>query len=122
MRNNRRKERRQRELVKQALRAGQSIVVDNTNPSAEDRRLLTAIGHAFGARIIGYYFEPDFELCVARNATRSGRDVVPYVGLVDVARRLRAPGPDEGFDELWTVRTTDGRFDVSPLPSVGRDG
>jgi hypothetical protein len=37
------------------------------------------------------------------------------VGLVDVARRLERPTPDEDFDEMWIVRAVDGAFDVRPL-------
>jgi predicted kinase len=35
-RNNRRPARRQRQLIKEALQAGRSVVVDNTNPSADN--------------------------------------------------------------------------------------
>ena len=56
-RNNRNRNRRQRELVEAALRAEFPVVVDNTNPSVEERRALIESGHKFGARIVGYCFE-----------------------------------------------------------------
>ncbi len=115
MRNNRRRERRQRQLVEQALAEGRSVVVDNTNPSAIEREPLAAIGRAYGAITAAYVFETDFDTCLKRNATRSGDDLVPYVGLVDVARRLEKPLLDEGFDEIWLVRATAGQFEVRPL-------
>lgn len=120
MRNNRRPERRQRRLVAEALSAGQSVVVDNTNPGPEERAPLAEIGRRLGARVVGYYFDSDFEVSLERNATRSGRELVPRVGLVDVARRLRVPRKEEGFDELWMVRAADGRFDVTPLNGASR--
>jgi predicted kinase len=116
MRNNRRRERRQRQLVGAALAGGRSVVVDNTNPAAADREALVAIGRAHGAITAVYYFVADLETCIERNASRSGRDLVPYVGLADVARRLERPTSDEGFDEIWFVRAADGAFEVRPLP------
>lgn len=121
MRNNRRKEQRQRQLVAEALSAGQSVVVDNTNPAVEDRAPLIRIGRSFGARIVGFYFESDFMVSVERNEARSGRERVPLVGLADTAQRLRQPTADEGFDELWLVRAVGGRFDLQPLAGSGGD-
>jgi len=113
MPNNRRRELRQRRLVSDALAEGRSVVVDNTNPAPADREPLVAIGRAYGASVEAYYFEADFNTCVERNAARAGREVVPYVGLVDVARRLTPPAAGEGFDAIWHVRARDGSFEVS---------
>lgn len=112
LRNNKRKEQRQRELIADALAAGHSVVVDNTNPGVEDRVPLIQIGRAFGARITGFLFESDFMVSVERNEDRAGRERVPLVGLVDTAHRLHPPTLDEGFDQLWIVRAVDGHFDV----------
>lgn len=113
MRNNRRRERRQRQLVEEALGDGRSVVVDNTNPTEDERRPLVEIGRRLGARVVAYHFVPDMEASVTRNAARSGRDAVPLVGVLTVGRRLRTPTLHEGFDEVWLVRARDGRFDVS---------
>lgn len=42
-RNNRNRDRRQRQLIEAALAAGSPVVVDNTNPTPEDRRPLEAV-------------------------------------------------------------------------------
>ena len=112
LRNNRRKELRQRELIAEALSGGHSVVVDNTNPTIADRAPLIDIGRRFGARIVVFYFETEFVVSVERNASRSGRDRVPLVGLADTARRLQRPRMEEGFDELWVVRAVDGGFEL----------
>ena len=62
LRNNRRRERRQRQLIAEALSTGQSVVVDNTNPGPEDRAPLAEIGRRLGARVIGFYLEADFDV------------------------------------------------------------
>src|SRR6476619_138073 len=50
LRNNRRPERRQQRLIAEALAAGRSVVVDNTNPSVEERASIIATARAAGAR------------------------------------------------------------------------
>src|SRR4029077_2729988 len=49
--------RRQLELVTEALRAGRSVAVDNTNARAEDRALLIALGRAAGAQVVAYVLD-----------------------------------------------------------------
>lgn len=115
MRNNRHRERRQQKLVAEGLGAGASVVVDNTNPAVADRQPLVALARRHGAAAVAYFFDTDFETCLRRNAGRSGKELVAYVGLVDVARRLQPPRLDEGFDEVWLVRADSGRFAVTPL-------
>jgi predicted kinase len=55
--NNYRPARRQQQLIEDGFHAGRSVVVDNTNATKEDRAALVALGRAFDARVIGYYFE-----------------------------------------------------------------
>ncbi len=111
-RNNRDRNRRQGQLVEAALRAGRSVVVDNTNPTAEDRRPLVELGRRFGARIVGYHFDSGVRDCLARNARREGRARVPDVAIFATAKRLVPPSRDEGFDELYRVRLDGQAFEV----------
>jgi predicted kinase len=114
-RNNRRPRRRQERLLTEALAAGHSAVVDNTNPSPADRAEIISVARAFGPRIIGYFFASPLAECQVRNAARPPRARVPEVGLLATARRLVPPSSLEGFDELWTVNTLpEQRFDVTP--------
>lgn len=112
----RRRQARQLRLVAEALDAGRDVAVDNTNPSAEEWEPLIAAGRERGARVVGYWFPPDLDRSVARNAARGDETRVPDVGLYATVKRLRQPRLVDGFDELFTVRF-DGRggFDVLPL-------
>jgi predicted kinase len=67
MRNNRNRARRQAQLVEAALQAEHSVVVDNTNPTVEDRASLIELGNQYGVRIVGYYFESNLKDCLERN-------------------------------------------------------
>lgn len=104
----RHRERRQRRLIAEALTAGRSVVVDNTNPSAEVRAPLIEIGKRLGARVVGYYFESNVEECLERNAKRVGAARVPEVGFFATLKQLQRPSHAEGFDALYYVRLAPG--------------
>jgi predicted kinase len=115
LRNNRNRDRRQLELVRAALEAGQSVVVDNTNPMIADRRPLIDLARSFGAKVTGYYFESRVADCVARNQTREGANRVPDVALYSTIKKLEHPCRAEGFDDLFHVRLAPkGDFEVTP--------
>ncbi|WP_164009484.1 ATP-binding protein [Pyxidicoccus trucidator] len=109
----RRKDVRQRRYISEALAAGRSVVVDNTNPSPEVRAPLVALGHEHGARVVGFYFASDLKQCLERNAQRQGRARVPEVALFATVKQLRRPGRAEGFDSLYHVTlNAEGGFRV----------
>src|SRR5207249_6790556 len=89
--NNRNPARRQRQLIEEALGAGRSVVVDNTNPTAEDRAGLIALARSFGATVVGYYFESRLADCLDRNRQREGKARVPEVALYATRKRLCLP-------------------------------
>ena len=110
------REARQRRAIDEALAAGSSVVVDNTNPSAADRAALMELARARNARVIGYFFDVSTRAAVARNAARSGREKVPNVAIFTVAKRLQPPTIAEGYDELFRVEIGEDRaLKVSPL-------
>ncbi len=107
-------------LLAQALAAGRSVVIDNTNASLVERAPLLALARAGGARAIGYYFDCPARDCLARNRGRQGKARVPDVAIHTTARRLRRPTPDEGFDEIHLVRPGPGPgFEVLPALPEG---
>jgi predicted kinase len=110
--NNRNKNRRQEHLFRAALSAGRCVVVDNTNPTLEDRRVLIGLGGEYGARIVGYFFDASVSECIRRNEVREGKARVPNVAIYATAKKLVAPSIEEGFDELLRVRLNDSAFEV----------
>lgn len=112
--NNRRPARRQAQLVREALEAGRSVVIDNTNPTVESRAPLIAEARAHGASVSGYYFASSIAECVQRNAGRAGRARVAEVGLYATAKVLERPRRAEGFDQLWYVSLRGPEFVVEP--------
>lgn len=107
--------RRQLELIQEALDAGRSVVVDDTNPRVEDRAPVIALGGRHRARVVAYWFDASLSECLMRNAERPDRARVPAALLYTTARRLQPPDPREGFDALYRVRFVDDRFVISPV-------
>ena len=108
MPNVRDKQARQAAMLRAALGAGRSVVVDNTNVTPAERGAIIALARALGARVIGYYLETSTRDAVARNERREGKARVPKVAIFTSAKRLVPPALDEGFDELHTVTPVSG--------------
>lgn len=112
MRNNKNRARRQAQLIEAALQAGHSVVVDNTNPTVEERASLIELGRAYDAEIIGYYFESVLSHSLDRNQQRSGKARVPDVAIYATIKKLQRPTYAEGFHKLFYLR-------LSPLKGGG---
>jgi hypothetical protein len=113
------------ELLRRALAAGRSVVVDDTNVTLEARRRLVELGRAHGARVLGYVFEATARECVARNARRQGAARIPNIGIFAAAKRWVEPSHGEGFDELYRVSTLPelvfGISRIEPSPADSRN-
>lgn len=104
---------RERLLVHACIAAKQPFVVDNTNPTSEERKKYILPARAGGFRVIGYYFAVPIETALRRNAERGERHRIPAIGIRGTRNRLEAPSFDQGFDELFHVRCAPcGKFVV----------
>jgi predicted kinase len=117
LRNNRRPQQRQEQLIEDSLASGRSVVVDNTNPSIAVRAPIITAARRHGADVVGYYFLTEAADALRRNRSRTGRDHVPDVAIFTVRKRLQPPTITEGFDRLFTVRMVEQerRFDVRAI-------
>ena len=114
--NNRKPQRRQMQIIEEALEQQLSVVVDNTNPTPEVRKPLLEIGHFYGATVTGYFFKAEVKQCIKRNQQRTGKAKVPPVAIYATAKKLQQPTYAEGFDALYTVEIADnGTFDVQVI-------
>ena len=94
---------RQRQMINNALAAGHSVVVDNTNPTPAVRAPLIAVGRQHGARVVAYFFECVVKDAIARNHTREGKARVPDVAIYVTSKKLIRPTIEEGFDEVRVI-------------------
>ncbi|MBF6613005.1 MAG: AAA family ATPase [Chloroflexi bacterium] len=90
-------------LLKAYIEMQQSFVVDNTNPTIQERARYIEPARAARFRIIGYYFQSSVQEAIRRNNLRSGRERIPPQAIGGTAKRLQLPTLSEGFDELYYV-------------------
>jgi predicted kinase len=109
-----RRDERQLALVREALGAGRSVVLDNVNPGVADRAPVIAAARALGATVVGYVLDVEAKECLRRNRARTGPARVPDVAIFVNRKRLQPPTLAEGFDALYRVRAVDGQFDLQP--------
>lgn len=106
---------REQVFLQACLQTHQKFVIDNTNPTIEEREKYIKLAHTSSYEVIGYYFESKIKEAIERNSTRTGKSLVPEKGILGTYHRLEIPTFEEGFDQLFYVRLTDqGLFEVSP--------
>jgi predicted kinase len=117
------KENRQVQSIDIALAANKSIVIDNTNPRAIDRTNIINQSRNYQVKIIGYYFASKVSESLERNSKRTGKALVPDVGIFSTAKLLVKPEYTEGFDELFYVQIgTETEFIITPWRKEETDG
>lgn len=98
---------RERLLLQACLETRQSFVVDNTNPTRQERQVFIEAAKQAGFRVLGYYFQSRVEDCKRRNQQCPAQQQVPLPGILGTAGRMELPSLEEGFDELNYVRIDD---------------
>lgn len=93
--------------IDEAFRAGNDMVIDNTNPTVEDRTKYILKAKKNGYRVIGYFMQSRIQECIARNEQREGKEKVPTIAITATSKKLEMPSYEEGFDELYFVQITD---------------
>jgi predicted kinase len=96
---------REQIFLQACLEVKQRFVVDNTNPTVENRERYIIPAKANGFRVVGYYFQSQLEDCKQRNNQRPPKQIVPLVGLLATYKKLVLPSWQEGFDAIYSVKT-----------------
>lgn len=99
---------RERQFLDSCLATGQRFVIDNTNPTRQERAKYIEAAREARFRVTGYYFRSKVGECLPRNAGRE--EAVPDAAVLATAKKLEIPSMDEGFDELFYVRLTGDEF------------
>lgn len=89
-------------LLEACIAAKQPFVIDNTNPTAEERRKYIIKAKEAQFKVSGYYFQSNINEAIACNKQRE--DSVPDVALFATHKKLELPRYDEGFDSLQYVK------------------
>lgn len=99
-------------FIETCMQTFHPFVVDNTNPSIEERAKYIAIARANKFKVIGYYFQSKLSDALVRNNQRSGKEKIPEIGIKGTYKRLQKPSLEEGFDELYYVTSEHNNFIV----------
>jgi len=103
---------REQRFLDACLATEQRFVIDNTNPTQEERARYIEAAKAARYTVVGYYFQSRVEDCLRRNSERPETERVPDVAILSSAKKLKLPTWEEGFDQLYYVRLEDRRFIV----------
>ena len=95
---------REKVFLEACLQTRQPFVVDNTNPSAAERARYISLAQMAGYEIVGYYFKSNVQEALARNRERTGKALVPDIGIFGTRKRLEIPRLAEGFNSLFYVQ------------------
>ncbi len=98
-------------LLEECFESGKSFVVDNTNVSYDLRGRYVRMAHDAGYHVTCIFFQSRIKDCLARNNARGGN--VPDCAVANMSRNLQLPKADEGFDELFFARITQGGYEIT---------
>ena len=99
-------------LIAACIEAKQPFVIDNTNPTREERVKYIEKLKKNKFKVKGYYFQSEISECLERNILRTGKEKVPEVGVKGTYKKLELPSYDEGFEELYNVTLNGHKFSI----------
>ncbi len=100
--------RREEQFLRTCFETKMRCVVDNTNPTKEERARYVALARAAGFSAHLWFFRSRVSECADRNDARDPAVRVPRAAILGTSARLELPARDEGYDSLWFVSMTDG--------------
>ncbi len=95
---------REKKLLDFCFETSMPCVVDNTNVTAQDRKVYIDLARQHRFSVTGYYFDIPLQHCLERNAVRSGRQLVPERGVLAKYKALQKPVLAEGYHKLYLVQ------------------
>ncbi|MCB9231023.1 MAG: AAA family ATPase [Bacteroidia bacterium] len=104
---------KQKRFLETCFATQAQFVVDNTNPTEQDRAPFIAQAQENKYEVIGYYFKSSLEEALERNATREGKEKIPEAGIRGCYGKLTLPKLSEGFDRLYYVEMKENQFIIS---------
>lgn len=91
----------------------QSCVIDNTNPTKEEREKYISEFNRHKFEVVGYFFDTPLQECIARNELRTGKERIPDIGIKGTYKKLQMPSYKEGFNKLYRVSSTKNEYVIS---------
>ncbi len=103
---------KENKFLETCLETQSRFVVDNTNPSQEERKKYINLAKKHKYEVIGYYFSCSLEEAISRNSFRRGKEKIPDIGIKGCYSKLEIPKIEEGFDKLYFINLIDNKFTI----------
>ncbi len=103
---------KERLAIEECIAKEKSFVIDNTNPTKEDRKRYFDKIAGKDYQAVGYFFRSVISESIERNEQRTGKQYVPRCAIAATSNKLEMPTFEEGFAELYYVYMKDGDFVV----------
>lgn len=103
---------RENRFIDLCLETDQPFVIDNTNPTIQDRKkyIDKIKSNKSNTEVICYYFQSKIEDALLRNAERNGKARIPDIGIRAVHSKMDLPSYKEGFDKIYYVEIKEDMF------------
>ena len=95
-----------------AINNEESIVIDNTNTTIEERSKYIELAKIYDCEIISCYVVCNKEVALKRNSDRIDKPMIPDAVVHKMNNRLIVPSKDEGFDKLYVVDSRKEGFKI----------
>ena len=110
---------REKLIFEACLNAKQKCVIDNTNPTLDDRKRYVDLAKQAGFEIVCYYFHSDLKNALKRNSEREGKACIPEIGVRATYKKIKIPQLSEGFEIIYQVKILQGQeFSISILDQI----
>src|SRR3954469_2429030 len=83
---------------------------NNTNASKKERQKYITKAKAYKFKVTGYFFNSSIADALMRNRHRTGKENIPFAGIIATHKKLEIPEYAEGFDKLYEVAIINGGF------------
>ena len=100
-------------LIAECHAKGCDYVVDNTNPTREDRARYIQPARDAGYEVVGFFMQSRLRECIERNDRREGKAKISAKAIAMTSNKLELPSLPEGFDRLYFVMNDGQTMSVS---------
>ena len=97
-------------VCRESLNDGKSVVIDNTNPTADVRQRYIDIAKEFKVPVRALFFDVTKELCMHNNVQRKNNNhhkhlskAVPSIPIHSFFKNHTVPAVAEGFESIITI-------------------
>lgn len=98
------------QLLNKCIELQQKVVIDNTNPTVDERKKYIKCLKDAKYKVISYYFQSKIKDSIARNEGREAKEKIPQVGIFSTFKKMELPSLNEGYDQIYYVEIIDNNF------------